>query len=195
MAIALVSIVVVVAIILLITEKLPLDLTAIGIMVVLMVLGLLQPKEAVAGFAHPAPLTVGALFIVSRGLTRTGALDAVSKRLVAQVKGSRLRMLVLSLVVCGVFSAFMNNTPVVVLFISVVMAVCCEYSFSPSRFLLPISFVSILAGSATLIGTSTNIIVSDLGVEAGQDAIGMFELTLLGGPIAVVGRCTCWRRR
>ncbi len=187
MTIAIVSIVLAVAIVLMVTEKLPLDLTAIGIMVVLMVLGLLTPREAVAGFAHPAPLTVGALFVVSRGLTRTGALDLVSRRLIAHVRGSRFRMLLLSLVAAGTFSAFMNNTPVVVLFISVVMAVCCEYSFSPSRFLLPISFVSILAGSTTLIGTSTNIIVSDLGVAAGHEPIGMFELTLLGAPIAVLG--------
>ena len=187
MAVVLVSAVLAVAVVLLITERLPIDITALGIVVALMLLGLLAPREAVSGFSHPAPLTVGALFIVSRGLMRTGALDAVTARLIRAVRGRTHRVLVLALALTAVFSAFVNNTPVVVLFISIVMAVCCEYTLSPSKFLLPISFMSILAGSTTLIGTSTNIVVSDLAVQAGEDPIGMFELARLGVPIALVG--------
>lgn len=187
MAIVLVSVVLAVAVVLLITEKLPLDITALGIIVVLMLLGLLAPREAVAGFSHPAPLTVGALFVVSRGLMRTGALDVITTRLIRLVRGQSRLALGLSLLLTAVFSAFLNNTPVVVLFISIVMAICCEFTLSPSKFLIPISFMSILAGTTTLIGTSTNIIVSDLAVQAGQDPIGMFELASLGLPIALFG--------
>ena len=187
MTIVLVSVVLAVAIVLLITEKLPLDMTALGIIVVLMLLGLLAPREAVAGFSHPAPLTVGALFVISRGLMRTGALDVITTRLIRVVRGRSRTVLGLSLLLTAVFSAFLNNTPVVILFISIVMAICCEYSLSPSKFLIPISFMSILAGTTTLIGTSTNIIVSDLAVGAGHDPIGMFELATLGLPIAAIG--------
>ncbi len=187
MAIALVSIVLAVAVVLLITEKLPLDMTALGIIVVLMLTGLLAPREAVAGFAHPAPLTIGALFVVSRGLMRTGALDVITTRLIRVVRGRTGLVLAICLALTAVFSAFLNNTPVVVLFISIVMAICCEYGLSPSKFLIPISFMSILAGTTTLIGTSTNIIVSDLAVQAGQDPLGMFELASLGLPLALVG--------
>ena len=187
LGIALVSIVLAAAIVLLVTEKLPIDLTAIGIIVVLIVLGLLTPRESLAGFGHPAPITVGALFVVSRGLMRTGALDFLTSKLIAFVRGRTNWVLLLSLALAGVFSAFLNNTPVVVLFISVIMAVCCEFSLSPSKYLIPISFISILAGTTTLIGTSTNIIVSDLAVAGGCDPIGMFELASLGLPIALVG--------
>jgi di/tricarboxylate transporter len=84
-------------------------------------------------------------------------------------------------------SAFINNTPVVVLFIPVVMSMCCEFNLSPSKFLIPLSYASILGGTCTLIGTSTNIIVSDLSANSGYGAIGMFELSIVGVPIAIIG--------
>ncbi len=187
MAIAVVTAILVVAVVLLVTEWVPVDLTALGIMVALMVTDILTPAEAVAGLANPAPVTVALLFVVSRGLVRTGSLDFITARILTYSKGSPRRFLFLSLFLVGGFSSFLNNTPVVILFISVTMTVCCEYSFSPSKFLLPISFVSILAGTSTLIGTSTNILVSDLGTAYGQAPLGMFELSILGIPLAMAG--------
>jgi di/tricarboxylate transporter len=187
MEIITVSIIVVITIVLFITEKLPVDLTALCLMVVLPLLGILTPAEALAGFANPAPITVGVLFIVSKGLMRTGALDFITDKIISFSQGRPNRILFLSLFLVGGFSSFLNNTPVVVLFISVIMAVCCKYSLSPSKFLMPISFVSILAGTSTLIGTSTNILVSDLASQNGLAPIGMFELSLLGMPTAMVG--------
>ncbi len=99
---------------------------------------------------------------------------------------SKLAMLVIMLIV-GVSSAFINNTPVVVLFIPIVLSLSCELSFSPSKFLIPVSYASILAGTSTLIGTSTNIIVSDYSASRGYGALGMFELSVLGVPIALLG--------
>jgi len=187
MAILAVSIVLIVTLVLLVTEILPVDLTALGIMVALMVLGILTPREALAGFANPAPITIAVLLVVGKGLMRTGALDFITQRMIILSRGSPNRLLFFSLFLVGGFSSFVNNTPVVVLFTAVIMAVCCEYSLSPSKFLMPISFVSILAGTSTLIGTSTNIIVSDLASNRGSDAIGMFELSVLGIPMAMLG--------
>jgi di/tricarboxylate transporter len=87
----------------------------------------------------------------------------------------------------AIASAFINNTPVVILFIPVVMTMCCEFGLSPSKFLIPISYASILAGTCTLIGTSTNIIISDLSAGFGYDGLTMFELTPLGVPLAITG--------
>lgn len=182
-----ISIILVVSVLLLITERLPVDLTGLGIIVVLMLTSQLTPGEAMAGFANPAPLAVGALFVVSRGLMRTGALSFVTKLTINFTSGSPKRLLFLSLLLVGTLSAFLNNTPVVVLFISIVSAVCVRYGFAPSKFLIPLSYISILAGTCTLIGTSTNILVSDVAANLGQPAIGMFELSVLGVPIALAG--------
>ena len=187
MEVAAVSAILVVTIILLVTERVPVDLTAFGIMVALMVPGILTPAEAIAGLANPAPVTIAVLFVVSKGLVRTGSLDFIANKMIVYSAGSPKKLLFLSLFLVGGFSSFLNNTPVVILFISITMTVCCEYSLSPSRFLMPISFVSILAGTSTLIGTSTNIIVSDVAVEYGADPIGMFELSKLGMPVAMIG--------
>ncbi len=187
MEILLVSLILLVGVALLVSERLPMDLTALGIMVALMVTGLLTPTESVAGFAHPAPLTVAALFIVSQGLLRTGALDFLTKR-IAILSGGRPRaILLLMLLLAGVFSAFINNTPVVVLAIPVIVALGAQHHHSPSKFLMPVSFISILAGTTTMIGTSTNIVVSELGGQFGLAPLGMFELSRVGLPLALVG--------
>lgn len=185
--ILIVSIILLVAIVLLVTERLPVDVTGGAIMVTLMLTGLLSPSEAVAGFANPAPLAVAALFIVSSGLVRTGALTFVSKLVIESTRGSKLRLMAMTLVMVGVLSAFLNNTPVVVLFMSIVMTACVRFGFAPSKFLIPLSYISILAGTCTLIGTSTNILVSDVAAEMGNAPISMFELSVLGVPIAIAG--------
>jgi di/tricarboxylate transporter len=185
--ILIVTIILLTALVLLISERLPFDLTAIGIMVALMVSGILTPRQAVAGFANPAPLTVGALFVVTKGLIRTGGLVFLTRLMTSLTRGRPRVILLVSLVLVGILSAFINNTPVVVLMLSVILALCGRFNLSPARFLMPISFVSILAGTTTLIGTSTNIIVSDLVSSAGLAPIGMFELAKVGVPVALVG--------
>jgi len=185
--IVLVTIILLAAIALLASEKLPVDLTAVGIMVALMITGVLTPREAVAGFANPAPLTVGALFVVSKGLTRTGSLGVLNRLIVHSTGGRPRHILALSLLLAGLLSAFVNNTPVVVLLLSVLLAVSGRYGLSPAQFLIPVSFMSIMAGTTTLIGTSTNIIISDLAAGSGLAPIGMFELSRLGVPLAVIG--------
>ena len=187
MSIWIVSAILVVALYLLITEKITVDLTAIGIMVALMVSRVLSPLEAVAGFAHPAVITVGSMFLISRGMLRTGAVGFIGQKILNMARGNATMAMLVVLLTVAVASAFINNTPIVVLFIPVVMSMCCEFSLSPSKFLIPLSYASILGGTCTLIGTSTNIIVSDLSASAGYGAIGMFELSIVGVPIAIIG--------
>ena len=187
MAIWLVTAILVIAMFLLITEKLPVDLTSIGLIVALILTGLLTPKEAIAGFASPAVITVGSMFLISKGMIRTGAVGFISQKVLQYSRGRPGLAVIWILIIVGVSSAFINNTPVVVLFIPIILGLSCELDFSPSKFLIPISYASILAGTCTLIGTSTNIIISDLSAMYGFGALGMFELSPLGVPIALIG--------
>ena len=187
MDIWIITAILVITTVLLITEKIPIDLTAIGIMVVLSLSGILTYTEAFSGFANPAVITVGAMFFLSRAMIRTGVVGVIGQKVVQFSRGqSGLAMLVVMLIV-AVASAFINNTPVVVLFIPVMMSMGCRFGISPSKYLIPLSYVSILAGTCTLIGTSTNIIVSNLADQYGYGALGMFELAKAGAPIAVIG--------
>jgi di/tricarboxylate transporter len=187
MSIGIVTGILCIALFFLATEKIPVDLTAMGIVVSLMVTGVLTPKEAVAGFANPAVITVAAMFLISRALIRTGAVGFIAQQVVAYSRGNARMAMLMVLVIVAIASAFINNTPVVVLFIPIILTLSCEYGLSPSKLLIPVSYASILAGTCTLIGTSTNIIVSDLSTLAGYGQIGMFELARLGVPIAIAG--------
>ena len=187
MLIWLVTLILVTAMLLLITEKLPVDLTSIGIVVVLTITGILTPTEAIAGFASPAVITVGAMFMISKGMIRTGAVGFISQKVSEYSRGRPTLAIFLILMIVGTASAFINNTPVVVLFIPIILSLSCELGFSPSKVLIPVSYASILAGTCTLIGTSTNIIISDLSARHGFGSLGMFELSPLGVPIALLG--------
>jgi di/tricarboxylate transporter len=182
-----VTAILVIVIILLIVERISIDVTAIGIMVALMLTGILTPAEAVAGFANPAVITVGAMFLISQAMIRTGVVGYIGHRVLAMARGRATPAIVVLLLIAAVASAFMNNTPVVVLFIPVIMSLGCRFGLSPSRYLIPLSYVSILAGTCTLIGTSTNIIISDLAAGYGFGTIGMFELARVGLPLAIIG--------
>ncbi len=187
MEIWIVTILLIITLYLLVRETIPIDLTAIGIMVVLMFSGILTPREAVAGFANPAVITVGAMFLLSRAIIRSGAVGIISEMVSGWSREKAGVAMLLVLLIVGLASAFINNTPVVVLFIPVIMSMGCRLGVSPSKYLIPLSYVSILAGTCTLIGTSTNIIVSDLAVHYGFAPIGMFELSIAGLPIFAIG--------
>ena len=187
MAVWIITAILIITLILLITEKLPVDLTAIGVMVALMTSGILSPLESVAGFANPAVITVGAMFLISKSMIRTGAVGFIGETVIHLSRGRAKLAMLLALLIVAFASGFINNTPVVVLFIPIIMSLSCEYDLSPSKLLIPISYASILAGTCTLIGTSTNIIVSDLSHLYGYGKLGMFELSPLGVPIALLG--------
>lgn len=187
MDIWIVSFILLTTVILLISEKLPVDITAIGIITALSISGILTPVEAVSGFANPAVVTVGAMFLISKGMIRTGAVEVLSSHVIDMTRGNPKAAMLLLIFIGSICSAFINNTPVVVLFIPVIMSMCCRFNLFPSKYLIPLSYVSILGGTCTLIGTSTNIIVSDLSAEFGYGEFGMFELAKVGLPVAISG--------
>ncbi|MBI4501635.1 MAG: SLC13 family permease [Gemmatimonadetes bacterium] len=160
--------------------------TMIVAVVVLLVTGILTPSEAFAGFSNPAPITVAALYVLARAAEKTGALQPLVSRILGTSDKSRVMLARLLFPVSGV-SAFLNNTPIVALLAPQVVEWADRRGLSPSRFLMPLSFAAILGGVITVIGTSTNIVVSGLLEANGQPPIGMFELTKLGLPVAVLG--------
>lgn len=170
-----------------ITNWTPTEVTAAGTIVVLMATGLLDAGDALSGFASTATITVAAMFVLSAGLMRTGALEAVTIYLGRFANGSARRLLLLLALVEVPTSAFMNNTPVVVMMLPVVVSLCRQYNLRPSKFMLPVSYFAVLGGTVTLIGTSTNILVSDLYRQSGGPGFGLFDFTALGLIYAVVG--------
>ena len=144
------------------------------------------PAQGLAGFANPAVATIGALFVVAAAVQRTGALHGVSDGLFGRSRA--LRPVLLRLTgITTVASAFLNNTPIVAMFMPVVMTWARRAGISPSKLLIPLSYAAIAGGVCTLIGTSTNLVVSGmLQNVAGQAPFGMFELTLVGAPLALV---------
>ncbi|WP_298270475.1 SLC13 family permease [Geobacter sp.] len=175
------------AVILFATEKLPVDLVSLMVMAGLILSGTISAEEGVAGFSHPATVTVGAMFVLSAGLYRTGAVNFVGVRLAQVGKKSFWLSLTLLMVTAGGFSAFINDTAVVAILLPVVLGLSEELRTGPGKLLMPLSFSALFGGVCTLIGTSTNILVSSLAVKYGQPPFGMFEFTPFGLVILVVG--------
>ncbi len=185
--IAIVFAVLFVSVILFATDRLRHDVIGLMVIVALGLFGILKPKELLEGFGNQAVVTIGAMFVLSAALMRTGMVAALGARLTGLSRGSPARFLFLTICSACVLSAFVNNTPVVVVFIPAVLTVCTKLDQSPSKFLMPISFASMLGGSCTLIGTSSNILVSSLSEEAGFGALGMFEFSKMGLLVVVAG--------
>ncbi len=143
MIIWLISLILLTAVVLFITEAIPLDLTAIGLLVVLMLTGILTPQEAFASLSNPSVITIASMFILSRGLVRTGALEFISEQMIRYSKGEEKRALTICMIATATASALIGHTPVVVLLVPVVMSICCKYGFSPSKFLIPISYTKL----------------------------------------------------
>lgn len=174
-------------VVLFVTERLRHDTIGLLVMVALGLTRVSTPEELLHGFSNRAVVTIGAMCVISAALTRTGTVAALGARLAGVSQGSPKRFLAYSLVVVCVMSAFINNTPVVLVFIPAVLTVCEKFGESPSKFLMPISFASMLGGACTLIGTSSNILVSSIAQASGEGAIGMFEFSRVGVVLAVGG--------
>jgi di/tricarboxylate transporter len=168
-------------------EKIPTELTAMSAFALLLVLGLLPAREAMAVFSNPGPIAVGAMFILSAALEKCGAIDLVASGLKRLPAMSLPVVLPILIILVGLISAFINNTPVVVVFLPVVLSLARRMEVPASKLLIPLSYASIFGGSCTLIGTSTNIIVSSMAVDAGYPAFSMFELAAVGLPLMLAG--------
>ncbi|MEX0907276.1 MAG: SLC13 family permease [Gemmatimonadota bacterium] len=178
-------------VVLLVRDQVAPAVAVLGADMSLMLAGVIDPGAAFAGFSNPAPVTVAALFVVARAVEKTGALQPLVAAALGNGRGhgnepGRLRLARLLAPTAGA-SAFLNNTPIVAMLAPQVADWATKRGMSPSRLLMPISFATILGGMLTVIGTSTNLVVSGLLEQAGLAPIGMFEITRVGFPVAVVG--------
>ncbi len=160
------------------TEKLPVDVVAMLILATLLVLGLVTPAEALTGFSSQATITVAAMFVLSAGLMRTGALRVVTQ-LLARIRNTWLFTLTV-MIALGGMSAFVNNTAALAVFLPVVLTVAAANRFSASKILIPMSYAAQMGGVCTLIGTSTNLLVHALAQDLGEPGFSLFEFAPLG---------------
>ena len=169
-----------------VSEKYPIDFVALLVLGSLLALGLVTPQEGISGFSNPATVTVAAMFILSAGLQKTGGTAAVGRLLVRFGK-SYFTALVTIMGTITVMSAFINNTAAVAVFIPLVMIVANRRKIAASRLLIPLSYASQFGGVCTLVGTSTNLLVSAISEQAGYGAFSMFEFSRMGLILFVAG--------
>ena len=168
-------------------EWLPIDAVALSSLGLLLLFGLVTPQEAIRGFSNDAVITVMMMFILSYGLAHTGLIDRFGQKL-SQMSGNTHWLGAIALIlVCGVLSAFVNNTAAMAILMPVGIQIAKHYDVSSSRILLPLSYLSIIGGTCTLIGTSTNLLVSSRSEESGYGAFSMFEFLGLGLILLAVG--------
>ncbi|MGJ8652460.1 MAG: SLC13 family permease [Opitutaceae bacterium] len=184
----------VLAIISFIWEKISADLTALTVFGVLLFISMLTKSEHLPSldamlsvFSNSAPLTIAAMFIVSGALERTGAIDLITSYLRKLVRLPYKGFLFIMVIGVAAVSAFVNNTPVVIVLMPVILSLSREMGIASSKLLIPLSYASIFGGTCTLLGTSTNLLASGILVDAGHAPIGMFELAAVGLPILAIG--------
>ena len=177
----------IVAVVLFVTEKFSTDVVAVLVMVVLLVSGILTPAEGFNGFANPATVTVGAMFVISAGLFRAGAVNFLGRGLRRLARRSSTLMVLVMMLGVGSLSSFLNNTATVAIMIPVIMVVAQRVNTSPSKLLMPLAFASLLGGMCTVLGTSTNILAISMAETAGVDPFSMFEFSRLGIIFFAVG--------
>jgi di/tricarboxylate transporter len=178
--IAIVFSILAVAVVFLVTEWIPMEVTALLSLGAVALLGLVSPVEALAGFSNPAVVTVWAVFILSGGLTRTGVANVIG-HFVLRIAGTReTTMIIVIMTTAGVMSAIMNNVAVAALMLPVVMDIARHTGRPPSRLLMPLAYGSLLGGLTTQIGTPPNILVSDALRDAGLKSFTFFDFTPVG---------------
>ena len=182
-----VSLVIVLMMVALIKDMFRPGLILFTVLTVFMAIGIIDAREALAGFSNKGMLTVAILFLVSEGIRNTGGLNYLAKRLLPKKAIPVPRLYLRVLVPVSALSAFLNNTPVVIIFAPIFKKWSEKVNLPVSKFLIPLSYATIFGGMCTLIGTSTNLVVHGLMLDSGFKGFGMFELGKVGGLIALAG--------
>src|SRR4051812_47877048 len=164
----------------------PADMLFVGAVVLLAAFGVIAPEEAFSGFANSGVLIVAALFVVAAGLRETGVMDYVGERFLGHVETEAKALFYMAVVLIP-SAMVLNNTPKVALLVPVLISWCRKRRISPSRLLMPLSFLSILGGTCSLIGTSTNLVVQGLLIKSHLRPMGFFEIGYVGLPCALLG--------
>ncbi len=175
------------ALIAFVREKTPPELVALTLLVIVALTGLLTTKETLSVFANPAPITVAAMFVLSAALVRCGALDYFSFMIDKAAVLPYPLVLFLLMVLVAFGSAWINNTPMVVVLVPVVLNLAKRMKMPGSKFLIPLSYAAVLGGVCTLIGTSTNLVANGILVDRGEVPMDMFELAWVGIPVTLAG--------
>ena len=177
-----------VALLLFISEKLRVDLVALIVLVSLTLTGLISPEDAFSGFASPAVIAVWSVFIISGGLTRSGVADVIARFILRLAGNKPNRLLILIMITAGVMSAFMNNIGAVAILLPTVVSVAREMKISPSKFLIPLAWSSLLGGNITLIGTPPNILAAAiLETYEGIPNFTFFDFAPMGLIVLITG--------
>jgi di/tricarboxylate transporter len=170
-----------------VTERMRVDLVAMSAVAILLVTGVLSTKDVLAVFSNEAPITVAAMFVLSAALERTGVVERAGNLFSRSAGRSPLAAMLAITLGSASVSAFMNNTPVVVILTPVVIALAHSMGASPSKYLIPLSYATVLGGTCTLIGTSTNIVAAGAAVQQGLAPFSLFEIAPIGVPLTLIG--------
>ena len=170
-----------------ITEIVPIEVTALSTAVLMVILGILPSKEFLNILSNPAPWTIICMFVLSGALVRTGVLDKVGDFISSNTKKSPLFVIFLLIVITIILSAFINNTPVVLVLIPIVLKLANEMKISASKLLIPLSYLAIMGGMLTLVGTSTNLLIDGVAQSYDLEPFGMFEITPIAAVLAIIG--------
>ena len=168
-------------------EILPIEVTAMGAIGILLLFNVLTWQEAISGFSNPAVITIGAIFIMSRALVKTGFLEVFADFLAKKGGNRKWLTIFIFLLTVSIISGFINNTAAVAIFIPLGIDLCQRFRISPTKVLLPLSYAAIFGGTLTLIGTSTNLVVSSIMEGMNMAPFSMFEFTKLGLIFLVLG--------
>lgn len=187
MEIALTLTILIVALILFATEWIRMDLVSLMILLTLGLTGLVSPQEAFSGFSNPAVITVAAMFVISAGISNTGAVNQVGEKILEFTGQSEIRLIISLMLTVAFFSAFINNIGATAVLMPVVIGIARRLHMPPSKLLIPLAFGSLLGGVCTLIGTPPNILMNELLQEYTGESFSMFDFTPVGVVVLIAG--------